>query len=1141
MQAGRIFFADQWQMRLVFSASELPGSFSSVAGRCLTHVVTLDPLGNRIVAPGVTLGARAYWLNDAPLRGFRVRIPALGYDAEVTRSGFGGGSMQIEFDNLEVLLARQGDAFVWRTTGTAWRWRLGGQVQFAGGAFSTESPPNLIVPLAIPLIGVPAILECLATSWPLSGEEAPAGEIGFDASSTGGWRYRQGSTWIAPPVNLQIDAPPCGCPVCAPLPRTGAPTTWDGFVEARYRGLGDSVAPDCWTGVQCVQCPCCFEQGSGNFPVTWSSLRSIGESSSGRLMLVPDLPRRVRRGNADYAALIARGGFPRAVTWQWSECYDTPRFGLCDTPNPPRVDERFLSTYAAQSEFLDAVTADRSVIEDPFAAPIRAPYDVGGRKWDNYSFFNLQIGPCSGERAQISPCGEECLCAIDPGFFERIHSAFSLFPLTQRQVDNPAMIPMLSVEPPLDDWVSHAVRYVGFWAHPHWSSFYWFPPEEAADSVKWKIEGASVEAEPYWLPLRTQHIAHPALPPERNRRTRTSVLSAPLQTGGLSAFLRDFFFGVRTSWWGIGRFGQDRPVLPRDVSLGPTSAPSWSFENATATFGAVGIELSPTGTPVKATLDLGRFLDPPFLAGHLADRLTVDWASGNLASARARLVSADGTRVDLASAPGTYRRPVGRDVTYAGSWGQDFGVGLVNDLGVDELGSGRSAEAMADRERNLALSLLAGRGAQSLEFELTPIDLNHPLTLRYPVLRIAAGAWTLAETGQTSLLIWPDGPALRWGQLSYWNHGFADPPVLRGIGSARSALDWLAFRRPAFEGAVSTTGLTDEIAARYTVTETGVDRLAGLAADTVAFLTPGQGLVRAVLVNSLAEVPPLIAFPGRSRDDQLEATGPLALESWSWAVEPRRFVAPTPAPTLRRRATSEIWSEADFAPSGWGVSRHARAVDGGEAGEFEIVHGRRALARVSPWHGYLAISPPVAPAMKGPRYDVSPAMRHAIGTVEGGKLAIATAANAARPSFAFRITAIDADDVSLAWDRADRRGRLHVLAASGGQITLRATLDEGQTWTMPITIDTGTHPALLISRHNARYLYWYRNGKIYGQIRDSTGALLSGSFEAISAADDAAIDAQEFTVGQGKWQIGLVYVADGQVRFASSRDGRTFT
>ncbi|MHB8638166.1 MAG: hypothetical protein ACYC96_17050 [Fimbriimonadaceae bacterium] len=417
--------------------------------------------------------------------------------------------------------------------------------------------------------------------------------------------------------------------------------------------------------------------------------------------------------------------------------------------------------------------------------------------------------------------------------------------------------------------------------------------------------------------------------------------------------------------WGVCRFKAQAAPLPSSVTLTAAETAVWSFANAAAAFGSTAVTLSPTASLCAATLALGSFTNAPWQALALIVGLTLNWSGTGLASTQVTLVGVDGATVAIAAAPGTFGWPATpADAKYAGSWGQNFGVGFTaSDTGSDALGTGISTSEMASAENSFAFQLLLGFTAAKLVFTFTLSDATKPIALHYPTFAFPAAApAVIQETGDTAVVLYPNGPGVRYGSWAWWNGGsWQDPPAVRSFGQTPTALDWLAWKRVVTGPEAAETGLDAEIAGLYdTVEQSG---RGDVAAGTNSFVVAANAQLTGVLVNSLSETPPLAVFPGKARDSALQPTGGYALESWSHTKGPRDIVSAQAAACLFDPGGNQWTTPLAGMPAGWAVSRYDRAVTNAEDAGFTIRANGETYARVSPWHGYSCVLLPAAGAL----------------------------------------------------------------------------------------------------------------------------------------------------------------------------------
>jgi hypothetical protein len=509
---------------------------------------------------------------------------------------------------------------------------------------------------------------------------------------------------------------------------------------------------------------------------------------------------------------------------------------------------------------------------------------------------------------------------------------------------------------------------------------------------------------------------------------------------------------------------------------------------------------------------------------------------------RVYLCSIDGTsRKLLENTPGdgfttrnvVYDIPHGTDTKYAGSHAQDMGCGIVTDTGTDLKPAGISAATMSDAERAMAY-MLGGSGTwQYLEFE---IDCTGNVTLNYPTFYASKTGWTvICENGHHQILLRANGPALRIGQLT-WNSGnsLITPPAVKDFPGKMSVIDWLCTKR-ALCGADPHTGVTTEMASLYDSYEG--QSVSNGSATCYAFLLPigSGGTVRAALVNTYSEAPPLPHFPRMERDPVtwLE-TGDYGLYAYEQAQGPRYLVSNKQ--TDLYDGSTKWTSPSAITVAGFSITEHSNAVDNTETG-FLIVDASGNIAEVRPWHGWLFSV--IGEDLQGGTvaYAVSGSKRHAVANIVDGELWFGWTGNSPKPlSLTTADTGIAADWVAIRWTAKDE---LIFWTEEAGSVKQR-------TWTgsfsVATTIATGKKPAACIAQRGLRYIYWIDGTAIKGQIRDSQNNIVVSAFTAIaSGVDDNGIAADWSPSQAGGFSVILWYTASGSLTQAVSTDGQTFS
>jgi len=176
-------------------------------------------------------------------------------------------------------------------------------------------------------------------------------------------------------------------------------------------------------------------------------------------------------------------------------------------------------------------------------------------------------------------------------------------------------------------------------------------------------------------------------------------------------------------------------------------------------------------------------------------------------------------------------------------------------------------------------------------------------------------------------------------------------------------------------------------------------------------------------------------------------------------------------------------------------------------------------------------------------YDVSGHGRHVVAWVDKGKAKLKLATNDNPTALGDTIDPhIDTDSLCVRWLR-DRAEGIAIMYAKDGQIYYRTSIDEGRTFTMPITIHSGSIPTYIVSRTSLRYVYWLeKNGSAYdikGQIRSGQDDVVKDTFTVKTGVDGDGVACDESFGSEGEHRITVVYVEGGTIKSTMSKNGHS--
>lgn len=1006
-----------------------------------------------------------------------------------------------------------------------------------GVTMGGNSSPN---PLA--LIGVPGSSTTVGSTTTSGG-----------CTVTGGYRFRETPTgaWQTLPVNLSpVSIPSVSCDASASTGVVSVSNTNNASIQSNFY-QGDTTTYD-----GRYTCYCDSSDHSIGTPSITDVYQRVVESDycGGTVTLLPNLTKGLGRIRTDdFAELVYRGGFPLVQGAAGANCVDVT------LPEPPDPTVNTVTFHPQLSQKWDKVTGSIHTIEQPFGFATFAPYTLAGYAFKGRSTGTvpIQVGSCpviggDGEVLGGTTTPGHCWTGYSQGYYDQLSATFPSY-VDSHGSGNADMLAYL-------DHADPTARYIDYVACPHWSFISWFPPDSTGSigADDWPLHGSQAKPSLYWLPARTQYFKNQHLPSGEASLTRTDLISAPLMDGALASVVNSCFpFANQTSWWGISRFQVQNRLPASPVVLDSTSSSRWSFTNATAAFRST-IVLTPSATSVVATYLGSSFSQDPRLLLQLMDSIAVNWSGSTVVGCVVSVVGIDGKSHTLATAPGTYPWRQGPEQTkYAGSWGENFGVGFDStDQGTDAIStSGISASEMASAETVYALEILQAGTFHSIQFVFTLSGTGSTVTLNYPTITTRQDApVVLAENGQVSCALWSDGPGVRFGQWTFWDpvgHAWVGPtPNVIELGNGWSVLDWLATRRLTLDGIAPDSGIDTEIAALYDATE-GQTR--ALVADgTMAFVAlvrhdGSNAKLSGFLVNTEAEVPPMAIFPFPARDLWMQPGTGWDQMAYSHTQEPRYIIRAGGSAADVFKPDGTQWTTLGGPLlDGWTIHRHSHAVDNTEGPTFLVKALGTQFATVSPWHGYLCA---IAIHGYGCGYDVSNSLRHVRAWVAGsGHVILGFAGNVLPQTWSELDTGL-----SGTWARprfADHGPSWPVglFYGDGSHCYWARTYDQGATWVDTIDMASGTIGDFEEGANGLRWFFKVLSSDggttfdIWGKLMDSQlNVIRNWTITNVTGIDNEPIACREAPGQDGSWRIGLFYSLGGVPTVKFSPDGLTFT
>lgn len=968
--------------------------------------------------------------------------------------------------------------------------------------------------------------------------------ISVSVTQTGGWRGKIDGDWITLPISVRTLRPPVVGSVCA-LGLNASPISGENTYDFSITSLSEYEATSEDLGVwECCECTTGDALDCFDMSVTRTAARERQER--GTLYLLPDLDKSVNRMvEKDYGAFVFRGGMPKAQEVATQMCcrlyYDD-----CDAPGEgcPNFSSSLRTTHTRRDEQWAWVQDADHEIELPFAETTYAPYtqqSVANRLTELEQTIH---GPGICPNDEFGDPGTPLCCfdSLNYRDYRQISVNFPNVDTTSSGGGNPDLMDFLYHD-------EHIARYVNYCAHPHFSYFYFAPPD--SDTEYWLLSGSKETWSDYWGKLREQYSDYSELPgPERFKTRNTCFSPALLEApAGRQTFIKDYCMGVETSWWGNCGFKAVNPTVPASKTLDSSSSAAWSGTNCTIAHGA-NMVLTPSAGVISLSYDMGQWASSPYMYAHIAKQIAVSWNVSNIDSISWYLVSQQGDEVLLATTQGTFDRPSFDDDFYAGSWAQNFGVGVIADTGSDDLGNGVSAATVLALEQSFAFGLLKGFTGVTLRAD---IDVTNPavtVTINYPTFYVGTDdAAVLVECGMANVCLWANGPGVRIGTWDCWDSGgsdvFSGTPIIREPGAKMTALDALIYQRLVFEAKSKTDNLNTQIAALYDSVE-GQTR-AKVRSGTVGYMAAG-GNGGALLLQNGLDVPPLACWPLFARDAgtyQQEDTP--AQEAWALDVEARYYISPGSQIDLEDDESPRVrWTTADatLVPASWCLTKHKKRVDNDEGVTFHIVRDPDGdFATASPYHGYFAVIGGIPQTGEGPSYDVSLAGRHLRTYIAGGTVWLGKATNVEPRAWQDVDTGIAATRARVRLRKFGSDQTLCLLYVASNDLKFRTSTNEGTSFSVATSIATASDGDFVVSRHGVLYFYWIDgSGALKGKIYDAQMNVLEATFTVVaSGVDDEGLAVRDYFVGGTSWGIGILYGDSGTLTYITSDDGITFS
>lgn len=738
MKAGKIVHWKKLEFRLqsLFSCS-VSGSQISVVGE--THLFTGYTQNQQRIEEGISLSLKNVWIEGEISRVYRLVIPTLGIESEISHSGFNGSStMSFILNNVRLYCTNN---LQWRFLCDGLEWYIDDTLQesFDG----CDLPSSMLCPSSVPLLGIPAELgaSCQMDPMPFMGYGGDIAE--HDALVTfrvhGGWRFLDDEGWQVLPVKVAGEG------------SIGGENTYDGCVEARLRSFCERKFVETF---ECSVGPDGQEAIESSSAEKWEVRRSY-ENASGSIVLVPNLDKSVRRMNEDYSAVIFRGHFP--MTNMLVSCLDFKESGSSHGKSTPsQVTHHFVHSGCLESH--DLVTFEMSSIEEPFSWSSVAPFRCDTVQWEVH---DIEVRLLSEGTFVVSDAESHGMAEVYGFQDER----------WIQQSANHRSFPHIDVEQNTCKVLSRLrhqdalALYINTIVHPHWSFFYWFP------------KGSKISRD------------------QVHEVGRSDLLSASFCSDGLGYEIEKKWIGVPSHWWGIHRFAAFSPSFVSSVPLDEGSRGNWRVSGCSAKFGD-DISVTPHEKVCTLEYEIGSFTQRPFMLPKLCTQVGVHWAGDNIKSLRVYLVNSEGIQSLLCDIPGTHSFLPGTEGVYAGSWGTGYGEDSRGEgrskKYLADIGQGFSFGLFAGcGASHLRYEVL-------VEDASLPFAIEYPV-FHPPESEVRI----FIEDFRCSCILWPCGTGVRWGEWNWCPDGqLLFSPERQEPESVSSAVDWLCWNQCVIRGEI---------------------------------------------------------------------------------------------------------------------------------------------------------------------------------------------------------------------------------------------------------------------------------------------------------------------------------------------------
>lgn len=1108
MTNGLVWSAEKLRFFLESSAS---GNHTGDGTGSYGHSATIE---TQYTPDSITIDGGFYMSANGASNGntWGITYQGPGAPLGVTWTGTGWSSISGEIILTDVIVYNQGGT--WKlecgyeiiVQGVS---RLTGSIDTSSGGMGPAYLPGFGIPLRLyggasaTTIGLPTYAD----------DDVYSYYSDCTSTANGGWEFDQGSGYVGLPVTITGSAPSmlgsCTDPGVADV---SGDMTNNLEIVSFASSEANKIFFDSGTITACnITSYCCTEPEFLNCEVVGSSsvdndadwevyqITTESFSRGGNIMALPDLTREIIRFNTDYAAIWYRGEFPLT---KGNGYYSCDYNGVFSSANYP------VTIHPYTNEFLEEVTNTDGIIEENLLDyHSNAPWGTSGSWSKNISYLYI---------SEPIQCGESYPCEEEQFGYDVEVLVGDWVPLPSESYSSSRSYTFPSeVGTDVIGYLGHNVaiaRYINSWANPHWSYLLWNEP--------WELEGSPTNWTDYWEKIGQQYLYNSSLEDPSLRRNH--LVSDALVQDYNQPFLDTFVAGLR--WLGI-RNWITYEIEPKTThTFSSISSSLWSAKDSNnndiiLSHGAsIGV-----GQTSIVKMRLGSWTVEPYMWSHLADEFDLNWTG----IATAYLEDAWGTRFKLGSAPGTYDIGQVLSKKYAGTWAQDYGCGLIDDIGIDTSTKGVSFSVCSNAESLFTPMLSSGYSYKNLVF--TTLGTA---TISYPTLNYTKSA-SKAHVKENALqdnVVHPAGTIVRFGT---WNTGSGNfisiPPDPASVDLRPDLPDWLTQVKYSLEGKTETDSpaITTLLTDWFTSYEG--ESIGAARNGAYAFWLPSSTKWLLAVVNSAREIPPISTLPYKKRDLNWEKEGDYSQTSYHWAQNRHLILSTSENVELREPNGITTWTSSPTeVVTGWQQYEWDNSLANDEVnfGVWDVK--KKAILR--PWRGFCYF-----PNTNTIQRLLSSSTEDSHELIVGWWDTNTTVDYKEYWSNLQELKSYSNTGTETGSTKINER--FYNCSFDGSNLKIYRITD----MISSISTTDGTCPVIAGCEDGELYLYWLENGEVFHARIDTIGTVLQSRISCgIVDVEDGGLTATITETQFGKPMTALVVLKSGVLEYHSSTNGYTF-